>query len=157
MKTGITLTEILIVVAVIAMLAAMVIGIASHIDTQSKEQATEATFALLEGALDEYKDFMDDFPEQADVNDANAPAHSEILYEALDSIPASRNVLQKISDKLIQNKFDMMAVPPIYEIYDLWGTALNYIYDPTIHTYPYLKSAGPDKRFDTPADNISNR
>jgi prepilin-type N-terminal cleavage/methylation domain-containing protein len=156
MKNGFTLTEVLIVVAVITMLAAMLVGIASVIDTQSKEKATEATIALLEGALDEYKDFKDDFPIQPDMNDANAPIHSEYLYGELDSVPASANILNKISDKLIQNKYDPLLVPPKYEIYDLWGTALDYIYEPSINTYPLLRSAGKDKTFNTP-DDISNR
>jgi len=137
------------------MLATMLVGIATVIDTQSKERATKATFTLLEGALDEYKDFMDDFPMQI-VEDSNyAAAHSELLYEALDSVPASRNIMKKINDKLIQNKFDMTADPPIYEIYDLWATALDYIYDPN-NTYPLLRSAGKDRTFSTP-DDISNK
>ena len=146
----------IIVVAVIAMLATMLLGIATYIDTQSKEKATKATFALLEGALDEYKDVTGQFPIQPQLNDANAPAHSEFLYGALDSIPASRNILQKISDKLIQNK-NPLAVPPIYAIYDPWGTVLDYRYDEPNDTYPLLRSAGPDKNFGTTADNISNR
>jgi len=151
MKTGLTLVEMIIVVAVIAMLATMVIGIASHIDTQSKERATEATFALLEGALDEYKDFTDNFP---DANYADPNKNSEFLYEKLNSIPGSKKVLQEINDKLIQNKFEPLA--GLYEIYDLWGTVLDYRYDLNYHNFPLLKSAGKDRTFGTP-DDISNR
>lgn len=157
-KTGLTLIEIIIAVAVIAMLATMLIGIATVIDTQSKEKATEATFALLEAAMDEYEDLTGQFPIQGERYDVNAPAHSELLYTELDSIPASANILHKISDKLIQDKFQTVPPPatPRYEIYDLWGTAIDYIYDPN-NTYPLLRSAGPDRRFDTLADNITNR
>ncbi len=156
MKIGLTLIEIIIVLAVIALLATMVIGIASHIDTQSKEKAIEATFALLEGALDEYKDVNDNFPVQIEVDSNNAPAHSELLYEALDFVPASRNIMKKISDKLIQNKYNPVADPPVYEIYDPWGTALDYIYDTSRDTYPLLISAGKDKTFGN-GDDIRNR
>jgi len=151
-KTGLTLIEIIIALAVIAMLATMLAGIATVIDTQSKEKATEATFTLLEGALDEYKDFMDDFPEQLEKDPNFAAAHSQYLYGELDSIPASRNIMKKISDKLIRNDYGDPNTP---EIYDLWGTAIDYWYDPN-NTYPLLRSAGKDKMFSTP-DDISNR
>lgn len=148
-KTGFTLIEIIIAVAIIAMLATILISVATVIDTQSKEKATEATFALLEGALDEYKDFINDFPE---ANDLDPYENCETLYAALDSIPASRNILQKIDSKLIQNKYE--PADPNYEIYDLWGTVLDYWYEPD-DTYPLLRSAGKDKMFSTP-DDISN-
>ena len=155
-KTGITLVEMLIVVAVIAMLAAMLVGVSTVIDTQSKERATEATFTLLEAALDEYKNLMGKFPIQPEVDDTNAPAHSEYLYYKLNSIPASRNIMKKINDKLIQNKYQPAIDPNLYEIYDLWGTVLDYMYDEPNYTYPSLKSAGKDKTFGTP-DDITNR
>jgi type II secretory pathway pseudopilin PulG len=154
-KTGITLVEMIIVVAVIAMLAAMLVGVSTVIDTQSKEKATEATLTLLEGALDEYKDLMGEFPIQAEVDDTNALSHSEYLYYKLNSIPASRNIMKKINDKLIQNKYEPTVDPNAYEIYDPWGTVLNYVYEPN-KTYPLLESAGKDKKFDTP-DDITNR
>jgi prepilin-type N-terminal cleavage/methylation domain-containing protein len=56
-KTGVTLVEILVVVAIIAILVAMVIGIAARIDTQGKERLTENTIALLTAALGEFRDY----------------------------------------------------------------------------------------------------
>jgi prepilin-type N-terminal cleavage/methylation domain-containing protein len=56
-KTGVTLVEILVVVAIIAILVTMVIGIAARIDTQGKEQLTENTIALLTAALGEFGDY----------------------------------------------------------------------------------------------------
>jgi len=56
-KIGVTLVEILIVVAVIAILATMVAGIATRISNQSKEQLTKNTFALLNAALGQFRDF----------------------------------------------------------------------------------------------------
>ena len=49
--------EILIVVAVIAILVSMVIGIAFRIDSQGKEQLTKNTIALLDAALGEFGDY----------------------------------------------------------------------------------------------------
>ncbi len=56
-KAGVTLVEMLIVVAIIALLATMVIGIASRIDTQGKERLAENTFALLNAALGQFRDY----------------------------------------------------------------------------------------------------
>lgn len=56
-KTGVTLVEILIVVAIIAILATMVVGIATRISNQSKEQLTKNTFALLNAALGQFRDY----------------------------------------------------------------------------------------------------
>jgi prepilin-type N-terminal cleavage/methylation domain-containing protein len=56
-KTGVTLVEILVVVAIIAILVTMVIGIASRFDIQGKEQLTKNTIALLTTALGEFRDY----------------------------------------------------------------------------------------------------
>lgn len=155
-KHGLTLVEMLVVVTVIAILATMVIGIASLIDTQSKEKGVKSIFVLMEGALQEYHEFTGSFPQQPEKNFLNAPAHSETLYRELSSIPSSRDILEKISDSLIEieNKYGAAQTPP--ELYDPWGTALDYKYDILSDNFPELTSAGRDKKFGT-ADDINNR
>ena len=61
-KYGVTLVEMLIVLAIIALLASMVIGIAGRISNQSKEQLTRNTFALLESALEQFRDYEYNYP-----------------------------------------------------------------------------------------------
>ena len=56
-KYGLTLIEMLVVVAVIVLLAGLTIGIGSHLDTQSKERAVKSTFAVLEAALEQFYDY----------------------------------------------------------------------------------------------------
>ncbi len=56
-KTGLTLIEILVVAAVIAILITIVIGIAARINTQGKEQLTKNAFALLDAALSQFGDY----------------------------------------------------------------------------------------------------
>ncbi|HUS73826.1 MAG TPA: type II secretion system protein [Sedimentisphaerales bacterium] len=148
-KTGLTLVEMLIVVAIIVILTTLVIGIATRIDDQSKEQLTENTMAMLESALQEYYEYWKSFP---DPNQPPYLTHSAALYGQLQSTLSSRKILDKISDSLI--KSNPLAVNML-EIYDPWETALDYRYVPS-NNFPELISAGPDNNFGT-ADDISSR
>ncbi len=56
-KIGVTLTEMLVVVAVIVVLASLVITTATHIRNQSDRQLTENTIATLTAALQQFADF----------------------------------------------------------------------------------------------------
>jgi len=152
-KHGFTLVEMLIVVAVVALLATMVINVAARIDNQSKKKCFECTCSLLECALQEYCAYTSGFPEQPEKDFTNAVAHSEYLCGELRRIPDSRKVLDKISNSLIENKYGAADTPP--EIYDPWGTALDYRYV-SGDNFPQLISAGPDRIFGT-TDDISNR
>ena len=149
-KHGTTLVEILVVVAVIMILAGLVAGIATTIDSHSREKAVKATFSMLDAALQEYYDFAGGFPLAAN---PNPNVNSATLYAALTALPPCREILEKISEKVIKED------PPdsgIYRIYDPWGTVLNYTY--TLgDSFPVLTSAGPDEDPNTTADNITNR
>ena len=156
-KYGFTLLEMLIVMTLIAILASMVIGVASHIDARAKEDGVESMFVLLDSALQEYRQFTDKFPEQLEQNYANAAAHSEYLYYELNSVPNSRSILEKINSSLIEDKYAAAGAPVGMgpEIYDPWGTVMDYRYTPG-ENFPEMISAGPDKQFGT-ADDISNK
>jgi prepilin-type N-terminal cleavage/methylation domain-containing protein len=56
-KAGFTLVEMLIVVAIIAILATMVVGLATRISNKTKEQFAESTIAILDAALQEFCDY----------------------------------------------------------------------------------------------------
>ena len=56
-KHGLSLVEMLIVVGLIALLATMVIGVASRIDNQAKERLTESTVTILDAALEQFRDY----------------------------------------------------------------------------------------------------
>ena len=148
-KHGTTLVEILVVVAVIIILAALVSGIGSTVDRYSKEKAVKATFSLLDGALEEYYDFHRYFPP---ANNPDMYIRCEKLYTELHNVPGSREVLEKISEKVIKDDGVTLGV---YRIYDPWGTVLDYTYI-SGDNFPKLTSAGPDKTFDTD-DDITNR
>ena len=154
-RAGVTLIEMLMVVAVVALLATIVIGTATHIQNQGNEQVTANIFELLDGALQEYYDYNGYFREQIEYDFTKAAEHSEMLYEALNSVPSSRKILENISDTLIKHGIDTGVIPPIPEIYDPWGTVLDYTYVDG-DSFPKLRSAGPDKMFGT-ADDITSR
>jgi len=61
-KASFTLVEMLIVVAIIVLLATMVVGIASRIDTQSKENLARSTIAILTAALEQFQDYGYTYP-----------------------------------------------------------------------------------------------
>lgn len=56
-KTGLTLVEMLIVVAIVVILTTMVIGLAGRVDNQSKEQLTKNTIGIMTVALRQFNDY----------------------------------------------------------------------------------------------------
>lgn len=95
-KAGLTLIETLIVVAVIALLVSMIIGIATRIDSQSKERLTENTFALLDAALSQFQDYgynygdpYADFKFPLDCNDFSKGELEDALEDALGATDVS--------------------------------------------------------------------
>jgi len=153
-KYGVTLVEMLIVVAIIALLATMVIGIAARIDNQSKERALKNTFALLESALDQFHDYEYNYPHtnysglkfpldcngisDADLINAlgataipaNGYSRSDVWYFFLTRVPESRKTLDKIDESLKQSTNIIFNGKeyPLLRILDPWGTPLQYRY-----------------------------
>lgn len=148
-KHGLSLIEIMVTVAIIAILATITIGIVSHIDNQNNERNLESTFALLDGALGDYYEYWKGFP---DPNQVPYLTSSAALYGQLKLTPGLSEYLDGISSDLIRNNPDTTDMP---QIYDPWGTLLYYHYVPG-NNFPKLISAGPDKVFGTP-DDIQNK
>ncbi len=90
-KTGVTLVEMLVVVAIIAILATMVIGIAARIDNQAKERLAKSTIAIINAALGQFQDYgyrykdsdYADFDFPLDCNDFPASELQTTLQQAL--------------------------------------------------------------------------
>ena len=156
---GLSLVEMLIVVAVIAILVTMVISVASRVDNQAKERGAESILTLLDSALQEYHEFTGHYPEQAEVDPTKAVEHIEYLYGELDSVPSAQKILRQLSGSNVQDKYraegtdETTQSPP--EVYDPWGMPLDYRYVAG-ENFPLLVSAGPDKTFGTP-DDINNK
>jgi prepilin-type N-terminal cleavage/methylation domain-containing protein len=130
-KNGLTIVEILVVIAIVAMLAAGLYSVSNYVDTQAKIKHTETTIETLAAALAEYHDFYGKFPFEADENydrgklEANDKdgldgtvsisggviadyndlyASSEALYHFLNKCPSSRKIVNSINISLITNK-----------------------------------------------------
>ncbi|MBN2590618.1 MAG: type II secretion system protein [Sedimentisphaerales bacterium] len=152
-KYGMSLIEILMAVFIVAVLATMVISVSSSLDNRSKEDGTKVLFSQLETALQEYYEYWNGFP---DPNLAPYPTNSAALYGQLRSTPGTNIYLENINEKLIKNNPNVpVEMPQILEIYDPWGTLLDYKYIPG-NAFPKLVSAGPDKVFGT-VDDIQNK
>ena len=152
-KKSLSLIEMLVVVGIIALLATMVISVATRIDNQTKEKGAENLLAVLDSALQEYHEFTGRFPEQPETDSADALIHSEYLYSELSSIPSVRKILAKLNHSAVENKYGTSETAA--ELYDPWGTVLDYRYIPG-ESFPLLISAGPDKLFGT-IDDINNK
>lgn len=152
-NAAVTLVEMLVVLGILVILAGFVFLATRGLDTQNKRRDLDGIFLLLKSALMEYHDEIGTFPEQAEYDFDEAAGHGEFLYEKLSSVPASREILKRIDGSFV--KGDVSAGDPL-NVYDAWGQALEYRYDPNVGNFPELISAGPDKGFDT-ADDISSK
>jgi len=153
-RRAVTLIEMLVVLGIIAVLAAVVVTLTRRVDNQSKEKAVDSAFTLLSTSLREYYELRGEFPLQTERNSANALAHIELMMQELRSVPESRRVLDQLDPGLVRSQEGLAEVS---ELRDPWGTVLDYFYDPGVgDSFPELISAGPDKRFGT-ADDISSK
>lgn len=99
-KIGVTLVEMLIVLAVITLLTSMVVGIAARLDNQGKERLTENTLALLNAALGQFQDYeyhykYEDYYEfefPLDCNGFTAPELVSELEKAL-GLPGKMSII----------------------------------------------------------------
>jgi prepilin-type N-terminal cleavage/methylation domain-containing protein len=91
-KSGLTLLEMLTVVVIVAVLAAMVIGLTGRFEQRSKEGQVRATFSTLDAALEQFADYRfrykdsdyEDFRFPLDCNGFDKLNVETTLGEALD-------------------------------------------------------------------------
>ena len=105
-KTGFTLIEMVMVIAIIAILVSMVIHIAKRIGDQSKERLCRETITLIGNALEQFRDFGYEYKDAdyagltfpLDCNDYDIttsvfpyPNLQDTLHDALYSAPSACN------------------------------------------------------------------
>jgi prepilin-type N-terminal cleavage/methylation domain-containing protein len=131
---GITLVELLVAIAIVAILGAGLYIAGDYADKQAKIKQTQSTIEMLSAALEQYRDANSCFPfqftltykqtnlEGTDSNGLRGKvtdkagvqltaanynplyASSEALYYFLNRNPASRNIIRTINSSLITNK-----------------------------------------------------
>jgi len=95
-KTGLTLIEMLIVVAIVVILTTMVIGLAGRVTDQSKEQLTRNTIGILTSSLGQFRDYTYSYKDPVysgfnfplDCNDFPLPLLETTLASALGATTA---------------------------------------------------------------------
>ena len=153
-KSGLTLIEMLIVVAIVVILTTMVIGLAGRVNDQSKERLTKSTIAILTAALRQFHDYEYRYPHPnyfdlkfpLDCNDildndlmnalgttvlpTGGYLKSDVWYFFLSRVPTSQKTLDKIDESLKQttNIFFNGKDYPLLRILDPWKTPLQYRY-----------------------------
>jgi prepilin-type N-terminal cleavage/methylation domain-containing protein len=198
MKKGLTMPEILIVVAIVALLAAGLLFVSNKAKSQADTQLVQDTLTLLDTALQQYYDQTHSYPPDVNftsrsiqtalsttaspsVTNPDEYLSAEVLYYYLNRVPASRAVLQKIDQKLITCKGGTGAPSDpditiyvdadgktvnLLRIVDVWNTPLEYVrlpdaFNPNVQgtNFPLIRSAGPNKVFETPGtgDDIINK
>lgn len=157
-----TLAEMLVVVAIIAILAVGIFSVSNSVDKKTKIDQTKSTIELLCAAIEQYHHFYNEFPDPANSIagyfslecDLLDPNNAEKLSYRLSLCPEAKTILNQINPKMIKNT----DKDDILEYIDAWGMDFRYEYDKDEKwNFPLITSAGPDKDFATKEDNITSR
>lgn len=179
---GFSTVELLTVIAILAILASILLGVGKCLQTQAEEKLARGMIDVLVSALEQYYGDHDAFPvvpagyDQAalelDLGGAvvTAGTHlpeycsSEALYYYLSNTPSSRQIIETLTDRLISSKdsagvalqIDISGkVIDLIRFIDPWGNSIRYTYL-TGGNFPLVVSAGPDGVLNT-ADDINSK
>ena len=159
-QRGFTLVEILVVVAIIAILISGIVGVGSFVHTNSQIKNTKNVIRAVVAALEEYRNYKQvpgtffDFPD----NVIDIPGDDEYdiigLYLILNKVPSCKTILDRIpeSNKEIDIAGNIILI-------DAWRDGADYrqllYYYMGSGNFPVIRSAGPDMVYDTEDDIIS--
>lgn len=143
---GFTLIEMMVVISIIAVLAALVLGALSAARTHSKVQRTELVLSMLDAKIKEYERDFGDWP---DSKGADGLAGSEALLEALLTEEQNGPYINRKEMDIRDTNGNGHK-----EFVDPWGKPIHYIHfryydsEPPNRDSFRLYSAGPDKEYD---------
>ena len=123
-RAGFTLIELIVVVAILALVATAMVGVSSYLQTQKKNVLTRQCLQLLSTAVAEFYDItghypIDSWPADWDETDTDGndvylgcrirdadssggtPKSDELLYLQLSLLPQTRAIIAKLPEKLI--------------------------------------------------------
>ena len=162
--TAFTMVEVLIVVAILALLVAVLLGVSNFINTQKNTALTENCLVILDAALGEFYAITGHYPVDdwgnigdpgsliAGANSGGTPEPDELLYLQLSILPQTRDIIAKLPEKLLTAPHDGITVqladqpglntPYLRRIVDAWGNPLDYFVPAS--GFPVISSFGPD-------------
>ena len=171
-RDGFTLVEVLIVVAILALVAAGLVGLGSYMQTQNNTVLTEQCLQLLSTAVAEFHDITGHYPVDnwgdigadgsrlAGAEDTNGPPSSdELLYLQLSLLPQTREIIANLPEKLLVRPLSGARVqlagqssntPYLRSIVDAWEQPVNYVVyedDPDVPNGPNDDPNDPDDVF----------
>ena len=146
-KTGFSLIEAIVTIAVIAVLATLVLGLSKRVETQAKERLTSSTIEVLMTAVGMYYDLTGEYPDKVNDPATSDPLDINNLFKQLNRVPDSRRIAGAI---------DESQISPAQEYLDAWEKPLDYSYM-SGDDFPVIFSAGADGDESTGADNITSR
>jgi len=165
LQSGFTLAEMLVALVIIALMAAAAYVLIKPAEDKGKIELTKATVELLCGALEQYHNFYNEFPDPNGnlvspgsgyyPNDIPADQNNvEKMYYRLSLCPDAVAILNQIDSKMVRNE---LPKNDYLEYVDAWGMEFRYEYDKDEEwNFPRITSAGPDKVFWTD-DDIGSR
>ncbi|MCM8805169.1 MAG: type II secretion system protein GspG [Candidatus Omnitrophica bacterium] len=142
-KSGFTLIEILVVLTIISMVAAISLPALKKARNKAAILRTKGMISSLEAALFMYQTDMGDFP--------NSSGSSKILVEAL------MGPIEDENWKGPYMRFKQNDIDQENNIVDTWRNPIHYFYPQSEkNNVPFIiVSSGPDRKFDT-NDDIGN-
>jgi prepilin-type N-terminal cleavage/methylation domain-containing protein len=143
-RRGFTLVELLIVMAIMAILIALAVGIGRWISEESARKRTQTAMKMVKAAISQY---MEVYPQTEYPPDDNEyGSSSETLLRYLWKVEAARQTLQKIEPEIFRGHKDPLV--------DSWGKQMRYDRDGGAGGTGVIISAGPDGKFDDQEDNL---
>ena len=147
-KSGFTLVEILVVIAIMAIIGAGAVSVANKVVKTAKVNKTKAAISNLVAALEEYYRAEEKYP-----------VNTSKLFDELTKNPKTSPIVDKLSDEFKttvagKDPFDPSITIDYSRYVDSWGIAMRYI-NRNNGSFPKIISAGTDKVFDTADDIVS--
>lgn len=118
-RPGFTLIELIMVVAIIAILASLTIGGLRYYDEKTKYSRTEVLIKSIESALEEYKRDNGSYPAST--------GNSRVLFTALYG-DGTNVYLDTLNPSFTGKKRNVSDSSPYY-IVDSWGNEIRYRHD----------------------------
>ncbi|RPI64299.1 MAG: type II secretion system protein [Planctomycetaceae bacterium] len=149
-RKAFTLIEMLVVIGILMVLAALIVGVSRYVMEESANKKTVAIQAVIMSATKAYHDKNKAYPDSNDAPPTD-PNSGDIkkLYDALNPSTPDAKIVDKL--KLLPKEAIDSAS---HTFKDSWDKDMRYYKTGGLGGGPVIISAGPDGDFTTEADNI---